>query len=172
MDINGSTNVDSLGGTPLNRDNLGLIQEWHWKFAQSTNLYTVTRHLGCPLEPKPCLPPLPHGKDKTLQRREFRWVALLRQSPVLQYLKGVAISTHEGILLRDVTSFTPFISFHYIRNYAMTNHMLNFAQGTRDMFKAKSRFNPLRFNKCPCFRCVFVENDGKSHSCEAGGHCW
>ena len=107
------------------------------------------------LVPTPCLPPLPHGKDKTLQRREFRWVALLRQSPVLQYLKGVAISTHEGILLRDVTSFTPFISFHYIRNYAMTNHMLNFAQGTRGMFKAKSRFNPLRFNKCPCFRCVF-----------------
>ena len=77
MDINGSTNVDSLGGTPLNRDNLGLIQEWHWKFAQSTNLYTVPAILGA-LSGTQTLPSAPPTRQR--QNTAKTWVSLGRSS--------------------------------------------------------------------------------------------
>ena len=180
MDINGSTNVDSLGGTPLNRDNLGLIQEWHWKFAQSTYLYTVTRHLGCPVwNPHPAFRPSHTAKTKHCKDVSFagslffdsllcfNTSRVLQSQPMRGFFSGTWQVSHLSY---------PFITSETMPWPTTCSTLLKEPVACLRRNPASTHWGSTNVHIFGAFSGLWsqagMENDGKSHSCEAGGHCW
>ena len=161
MDINGLPNVDSLGGTPLNRDNLGLNPGMTLEIRsinQFIYCYPPSWVLGRPVwNPNPAFHPSHTAKTKHCKDVSFAGplffdsLLCFNTSRVLQSqpMRGFFSGTWQ------VSHFSyPFITSETMP-WPTTYSTLLKEPVTCLRRNPASTHYPLRFSKCPRFRCVF-----------------